>query len=204
MTPTPIPFPVPVIVLGDASSWWMVWLTAAGIVVTATIAVLTLIANRRADASRAVADKAQTTALQAYVQALNLSQAASDRQVEVLEALVDRVNQQAGPMPAEGQPVSPEAKSGVSWLLMHDLTGKHRWNLQNAGDRTAYQVSLAGETEQDSRDLMIMVKDPIDLDPYQSVPFAIWRSLASPPATIIVVKWRDENGSEYSTRIVVA
>lgn len=204
MTPTPIPIPVPVIVLDDGAGWWMVWLTAFGIVVTAAIAVLTLIANRRADASRAVADKAQTTALQAYAQALNLSQAASDRQVEVLEAFVDRINEQGGAPISDGQSATPETRSGVTWLLIRDLAGKNRWDLQNVGDQTAYQVTLAGETEQDSRDLMLMVDEPIDLDPNQRVPFAIWRSLASPPATIVVVTWRDAEDSEYSTRVVVA
>lgn len=190
MTPSPIPIPLPVEVGPHEADWWMVALTALGITATLLIALLTLRANKRADASRKVADGALTSAMEASARAFNLSQESSAAQVDALRALVES---QATAKPARN--------SIVIWRL--EPESKNKWIVRNVGSSTAFATTIQGLTEQDRTDLHVFAKEPFDIDPEGFLQITIWRSLASPPSTIIVIKWKDDQGSEYESRLVV-
>lgn len=155
--------------------------------------MLTLRANKMAGA-------AQITATQAYAAALDATQQTSSKQIEALEALVERLNE-AQSAPADLAPAAPHVPP-VRWSLQRD--GKNRWFLRNDGDATARQALIRPVTAQDAQDLHVILETAVDIAPGAQLPFAIWRSLASPPATLIEVVWSDEQGDSHSTTFVVS
>lgn len=206
-TPTPIPLPLPVSFGPHEADWWMVVLTAAGIIATIWIALLTYRANMAADASRQVADRVQMELLKSNAENFNASAEATRAHTETLTALVERLEQAEPTEPDPGDPEReyPAPRRAVEWLLMRDLTTrKGRWSIQNTGTATAHGVTIQGVTEQDEQDLYVPHSDPIDVDPSASLPFSIHRSLASPPATLVRIKWIEADGSEYESRVVVS
>lgn len=197
MTPSPSPSIAEAQAVASAADWWIVWLTAIGIVATLFIAFLTLRANQRADASRTVAESAQVQALEASARAYNDSAEATQKQVEALAELVALTNDRTA--------AAPTAHSGpaVTWVLERDRLGKNRWLVRNAGTESARDVTLRGVSPQDQVDLMVLFDGAMDVTPENSLNFAIWKSMASPAATMIEIRWREEDDEEHSTRMVV-
>lgn len=194
----------------------MVWLTAAGILATVWIAFLAYRANKKADASRRVADGTHIELLKSNAEHFNASVEATRAQTDTLTALVERLERaeqarsaavgtsgsatEAGPDAEE-----PAPRRRVNWLVMRDLTSRRgRWSIQNTGTDTAFEVTIEGLTEQDQQDLYVPHAEPIDVDVNGSLPFSIDRSLASPPATVLRIKWREADGTAYESRIVVS
>lgn len=174
----------------------MVGLTAAGIVATLLIAFLTFRANAQANASRAIADRTQVGLIEAQTAAFNASHAATEEQTAALRELIDRTN---------GSGVSPDEvvpATDVKWLLERDSARKNGWLVRNVGTATAYGARVRGLTEQDATDLLVQYKDPIDAPPYTAIPFSVWRSLASPAATVVEVTWTDALGRPNASRLV--
>lgn len=167
----------------------LIGITAAGVIATFVVALLTLRANK-------VSGRAQITATEAYAEALQSNREASQKQVEALQSLVDRVND-SGRAPEESN--RPKAK----WELRAD-SRKHRWNLHNIGDAVARDAVLRPATEQDRNDLHAILEEPTDISPGSAIPFGVWRSMASPPATVAEVVWSDEEGVQHSSTFVIA
>ncbi len=184
--------------------WWTFALTGLGIVATVAIALLTLRATRIAEASRTTADAAQTRALEAYVAALNTSETATNGQIRAIEALVERVNG-AVQTPETETASDSEPKDTVMWSLERDSgAGRGRWMVRNVGTAIARATSLHGLTDIDNRDLYVFGDQPRDLDQNGFIQFSIERSMASPPATVVVLDWTDAFGKFEETRMVVA
>ena len=174
---------------------WVMWiLTFLGIVITGTIAWLTLRANKRADASRSVADAAAVRATEALAQALNLQQDTATAHIAALREII------AG-LPVGDKTSSPT--TDVKWNLERDV-GKGRWLIRNVGTATAHEVKVTGLTEQDMTDLHVFTPNPGDVEPYAVVMFLIERSLASPPVTALAVDWTDELGQKRVWHVAVA
>lgn len=207
MTPTPFPVPLPVEFGPHEADWWMVCLTAVGIIATLVIAFFTLRANIAAgeaskDAARANergieanerAIQAQVKATEAFTEALNISGTAAAAQADALRRLVDSSN---------GYTSAEEVSTDVTWSLSRDV-GRNRWILRNVGTATAYSALIHGFTEQDSSDLLVFFDEPMDIAPHSVIQFGIERSLASPPATVVVVEWTDDLGTERQYNIAV-
>ncbi|WP_136032501.1 hypothetical protein [Microbacterium sp. PF5] len=205
-TPPPtFPVPLPVSFGPHEADWWMVWLTMAGIIATLIIALLTLRANKRADASRAVAERVQIELLERNALQFNESQAAAREQLRVLADLVSKSQPGAATPSPEPSPGSVEGDlpaTDVKWLLERDTAVKNGWLIRNIGTATAFGVAIRGLTEQDTQDLMIPYPDPVDAPPYTAVPFSIWKSMASPPATVIEITWRDDLDRPNAQRMI--
>lgn len=195
-SPTPVPTIAAIASIASDADWWMVSLTAIGIVATLFIALLTLGANRRADASRKVAESAQVEALKASAIAYNESAAATRAQVDAIAELVAATNERAVNV------VPAAAPSSVRWVIERDSSGKNKWRVRNSGDATAREVTIEGISEGDQRDIMRFTESAIDIAPNNSLGFAIWKSLASAPATTIQVRWHEDDGTARTERMV--
>ncbi|KAA0961200.1 hypothetical protein FQ142_10175 [Microbacterium sp. ANT_H45B] len=196
MTPSPTPTIAAFTAAASDAEWWMVWLTAIGIVATLLIALLTFGANRRADASRKVAESAQVEALKASALAYNESAAATREQVAAIAELVAATNDR----PAAA--VSDAAASSVRWTIERDRSAKNRWRIHNTGNAVARQVTIAGVSKSDQADILRLTDEAIDIAPSNSLSFGIWKSIASPAATTVEVRWLDENGADRVERMV--
>lgn len=204
-----IPIPLPVDTGPAPADWWMVGLTAAGIVATAMIAFLTLRANLTANRSAMIAAEADArardaniAALQASTDAANSSAAASTQQAQLMELLVDRLN--TGPGAAAVSNV-PTPQPSVRWELERDrAAGRGHWLLRNRGDGIAYNAVLRGLTEQDQQDVMVVERPEVtNVSPNQYIEFRVDRTFVSPPANVVVVSWQDEFDNQQSMRFVV-
>jgi hypothetical protein len=199
MTSSPTPSASQMAQYADASTisdWWMVWVTAVGIVATLIIAGFTYRANREAGKGRIEAERAHAAALDASATASAATTRSSEQQVQVLTLLVDRLNSGEGAQP------SPPA-TDVQWRLERDVD-RGKWLVRNRGTATAHQAKIDGLTDADRRDLYMPFAEPRDIAPVDLIQFGIERSLASPPATVIVISWTDDFGELRTQRMVVS
>tara|TARA_B100000519_G_C14247988_1_gene440863 strand:+ start:371 stop:937 length:567 start_codon:yes stop_codon:yes gene_type:complete len=183
------PRPAPTIIRVEwdpTTDWIMILVTAAGVVATIVIAILTLRANQKASAAQARADDALRRAIADNA-------AASDRQVEALRDAVRGAN----------APQAEPETLDIEWKLDRDL-GRNKWLIRNMGPAAAHEVSLRGESEQDAQDIYVPGPESRDLDRNDIIQFSVDRSLASPPANVALLEWSDALGNRHSKRFVVS
>lgn len=164
----------------------MLWITGAGVVVTAGVALLTLWANYKSG-------EAQKTATAAMTEAVAASKAAAERQASALSRLVEGLNTKT--REGNGARVQWELKQGE---------GRSRWALKNVGEGTALEALVLPVTAEDLVDFSSLVSSPLDVGPGAEIPFRVDRSLASPPTTLVSAVWKDEDGDQLTATFVVS
>jgi len=188
MDSTALSFPIPVVFGPHDADWWMVWLTSAGIVVTAAIAGLTLVANVKAS-------NAQRVAMEAYTQAVDAMKTLGAEQTALLRATADRLNEAE-----KARAVVPPA---VTWALDERIGKRERWRLintsgtvaENAYVELAYEASWKGIQPEDIK--------PEDIGPGESMTFWIAQKSGSSPSTLVAARW-DEAGATHSQTFIVS
>ncbi len=176
--------PLPVSFGPHEADWWMVGLTALGILATLAIALLTLRANRTAAVAQRIATEAHTEALQA-------TKLSSERQVATLEAIVVRLN---------ATTEHPAPTTDVRWHLESDL-GRGRWLIRNLGTATAYSAYLEAVSESGAWALSRPLELPIDVAPNEYIEFGV---LPPHAPLLLEVTWADDLENPQAFAFVVA
>ena len=184
--------------LHTETDWPMFWANMAGLFLTAVIAFFTFRATVKANIASELAAKAQADAaaatknsLDAWTAALRASAESEDRQTEALRALAGTAS------PAE------TLIRDVEWKIDRDGARGH-WILRNMGPHTAHAVTIRGNTSIDEIDLFVANPDPRDVPKNDVFEFTVERSMASPPAIVVVLEWFDPLDNLHSQRFVVS
>lgn len=172
------------------------WLTAFGQIVAAGIAAWALISSKQ------TAGGVET-----------LRQAANDEAVTSPGEGGSTVSPADGSTPAgEAAPGSTAPGPGrgdrrtspVRWTTWQERRGHHR--LRNDSIHTGASATLVGfrdVTPNGDGAAQLHMPLPVKLEPNDSIPFTINKSLASPAVTAVEIEWVDEDGTTRSRRLYI-
>lgn len=120
-----------------------------------------------------------------------------------IAALTEAANNAIQAAPSAGSAERPANVSPVTWTQWEVRKGNYM--LRNDSTNTGAVATLTGFRDASPRgdDAVLRVDLPITLEPGQSVPFLIERSMASPSVTPIQLSWTDEDGTERQTALYV-